>query len=563
MSQHDFGELRGLLEQRPSVVAFENLLYFLDYHAKRDGSGRVRREWLPYAFERLAQSWPDATRECPKKLLERYESGEAFWAPLVRSLNFERERLAKKRTERILAATHMKDVTHVNLRSCHVNWTQLEALAERAPFGQLDFLDFRKTSKIKRAEEEHLAAFFASNMLKGVRSLSFRDWMTLDVRGLDLFMDHFPLEGLERLNLDGGKAVISPRQFDRMLKTGKLYQLEELSFDNLGDLGMSTGMLGVLARHDGLSNLRKLTVSGCHTRDIEAFADATHFAHIEELHLRSIHDAYDAMVPLLTLKKLPALRKLTLHFTDVGLASDWDSRQQAMLDRIASSGAFEQLELLSLSFEHGLPDPTTLFTKGGERMCKLSTLRWDCRSYATTLEQRVAHLEHLVHGLAQVPFERLHGLHLGVAWHRSATWPDGALSVLKRSGWFAKLDTFTLACDGCDPEDVLALLGGEGAPMLRVMSPGMSLRDENLERFLERVDLSRLEVLGGLHDSKSLTRFIEALKEARDVWRVRCVLVPDDLLDVLGEDPFREEAIQDLGLWVAADTGERVAWFDL
>ena len=32
MSQHDFGELRGLLEQRPSVVAFENLLYFLDYH---------------------------------------------------------------------------------------------------------------------------------------------------------------------------------------------------------------------------------------------------------------------------------------------------------------------------------------------------------------------------------------------------------------------------------------------------------------------------------------------------------------------------------------------------
>lgn len=573
MTQERFGELRGMLEQKPSVAGFENLIYFIDFHSRREGHERVEREWLPYALSRLEQSWPDATRECPKELLEHYESGEALWCPMIRSLNFEGERLAKKRANRILESSHMGKVTHLCVRSSHINWEQLNALAERAPFGQLEFVDFRMVSKLKKSDEEHLIAFFSASMFKGVRSVSFREWRTLTVRGYDLFMKHFPLEGIRSLNLDGGKSVISPRQFERLLDTGRLYQLEELSFDNEGDLGMSTGMLSVLAKHEQLSSLRKLTVSGCHAKDMEAFVNARHFAELEELHLSSIHQAYDEVVSLLTLKSLPSLRHLTLHFTDVGLASGWREQQQEMLDQIASSGGFEQLESLSFCFEHGLPDPTKLFKEAGERFGGLVRFGWGCRDDDTTSTQRGKYIALVTQALSQVPLVRLKALRLDFSW-RKVTWHAGALRRLGEASWFEQLDALSLT--GSGSAELFDLLSASNAPMLRVLETGLDLfAGERLNTFLTHVDRSRLEVVSAPQEPEDFLRLVEVMSEEPSSWQVRRLLASPSLLDdvlshlieelegngPLDLNPLRAEHIKACGLWVSLDCLASDVWW--
>lgn len=79
--EHDFGELRSLLQQQPSWQVWRRLCELLDTPAWEEAAER----WLPYAADHLDREWPDAMRTWPERWWLRVRQPAAVM--LVRSFS--------------------------------------------------------------------------------------------------------------------------------------------------------------------------------------------------------------------------------------------------------------------------------------------------------------------------------------------------------------------------------------------------------------------------------------------------------------------------------------------
>lgn len=276
-----FGELRSMIERPSTTQNFTHLIYFIEQHLTSGATSReaIEAQWIPYLTDKLA-TWPDRTRECPRELLDGYESNEAVWAPLIRSVNFASEAFSKARHQRLLKATHMGEVTALDLSAVRLSWEQLEELIKGSPFGQLEAFAFRKT--LKKTDYPQLGALFASPLLAHVQALSFSRWDNIKSDVYDLLIEHFPLENLRELDLSGSR-IISPKRMKDLLQTGKLDELERLMFATLGSENLYDGMLATLAKYDKLSKLKELRINGGTAKDLDAFVKSNNFNSLQRL----------------------------------------------------------------------------------------------------------------------------------------------------------------------------------------------------------------------------------------------------------------------------------------
>ena len=493
MERSDFGELRGMLEQEPSVAGFENLIYFMEFHGSKGVSEQIRSEWLPYALARLEQSWPDATRECPKALLERYESGEALWCPMVRSLNFEGEGLAKKRTNRILAAKHMQGVTRLDLRSTRIKWEQLNEIAEAAPFGEIKHLAFRKSTRT--VEYEALGDFFASRMVSRVESLSFRGWGRIQSDVYTLLVKRFPLENLKVLDLSGPR-IISPKRLKELLDTGRLEQLEELYFRSDGSYSDYAGILEVLIEHGGLKKLRVLHVEGAQTKDLIALAQAACFESLEALILYRAQWDVGSLDAFVSSPYFPRLRHFVMECREEGLerveaacAANFFERLETLVVDVLSMG-IKELEGARAS----LQAVDTLLESGQLRGVKRFALSYPyfwSRSPLPEDEQR-AFLARQLERLGTMEFEGLEALCY------SADFRCGEVSlpeVFLRAGYLERLEELQVMGDVFKAGVLDALTDAPVDLRVKRLGLGFGFPVKEFERFVASEKFSFVEQL--------------------------------------------------------------------
>ncbi len=508
-----FGELRGLLEQVPSIGAFGNVVRFLEHHAQDEAKrAQIEAEWIPYALGKLQESWPDRTRECPQDLLEGYEANSVVWVPLVTSLNFEGQGLAQKRTARLLEATHMGAVTCLDLRSCRVKWEQLNDIADANPFGVLTYLAFRKSTK--SVDYQELSRFFASKMLSRVEHLSFRGWDKIKPDVYTLMTESFPLENLKVLDFCGSK-VISSRRLKELLDTGRLGQLEELYVEIDGGYKTHEGVLGELAKNESMSHLRVLSVTGVNAKDIKLFAKATHFESLEVLKLHGVKCAVEDEKRFWHSEHFPALRRCSIALED-----NHSERTRVLLN----SSFIEKLEMLFLSIslpyesygDESRLDELLACTQDIIRAPGLSGLKqfkleFFCGDFDSVGQEVLSEkFRPIFDTLRDVEFEQLQGLALCV--YASDSFDGGLLGGLVDAPYMSALEEFQLEGNVFTDVDVDILTTSKNIPAYRHLGLAFDLSKEAFQRLMDAGKLGRAESLRFFdYDDRQSTVIFEEL----------------------------------------------------
>lgn len=305
MSFAGFGEVRALLEQRPSTIVFGALMQRLGDLAARD-EDHVREVLLSYIHDKLA-GWPESARLCPKHRLREYESGEPVWCELVRALDYQDMKLEEDTVTKLLQVPGIEHITHLDLTATEISWAQLARLATSAPF-RLESFAMSRDAKI---DWDALDALFSSPMLSTTKRLSFRGWAKIRVDVYKHLAEHFPLENLRALDVSGG--AMSARKLGELVQTGRLDQLEEFYARTWTTEAFKPGMIGVLAQRASMQNLRVIDVAMCKAKELDALATAEHLSSLRELRFGTASELsrLDAVLRAPHLSKLESLSLFT------------------------------------------------------------------------------------------------------------------------------------------------------------------------------------------------------------------------------------------------------------
>ena len=468
---HDFGELRSLLERRPSAAAFDLVIQHLDAAAEED-LGRTRAEWLPHVEGRL-ERWPDATRLCPKHRLEEYEAGERVWCELVRAANYEGVSLSKKRMQALLDGPAFPKLTALDLRSANLKWDQLATLASEAPC-RLRAFGFRRVSKL---DMDTIDALFASEMLSTVESLTFRGWDKIKPDVYTHLAEHFPLEQLRELDLTGG--AVTSRSFKALLETDAVDGLEVLRAGAWVSDKSSPGLLALIAKRPAMRSLRVLHLNEVKPKEFAALADAEHLTSLRELRVDYTLEIAGTLA-LLECPHLAGVEDLRLNMK----REDRDVFMRAL----AVSPILEGLHSLHLSWygeepvgeERGEPLVALLSADAASSLRRLSI----CADSSGALNALVACSGDLS-GLRELMLTSVDGMPQRVV--------ESAASLFS-GDHFPELETFTLGSNSlmhalmkelcgsellvrlesfrpieCGEEDLVGLLGEEPLPNLKTL----------------------------------------------------------------------------------------------
>lgn len=483
---HDhFGELRHLVEQLPSPSAFENLVYFIEHRDSPSQRPQIEATWIPYLSDRL-ESWPDATRLCPKPLLERYESNSAVWGVLVRALDFEQEKLARTRTSRILKAKHMSKITSVDLRSTYIKWPQLVDFASSAPFGKLEHIAFRKGTK--GSDLEALGEFFSSKMLAEMSSLSFEGWSNINASVYDVLLEHFPVENLTKIDLSGLK-IISARRLKDLLDTGRFANLEEIEFRRHDSMG-SKGLFGTICQAKDLKKLRSIRGAWVKGQELITLSRADHLTHLEELHLSDLECTPEELEAALDAENLPALEHLSIGLSAGGKAVD--ERGKDLMRALGQSKLIRQVKTLSLSSNTHL-DLCAFLDAADHELDHLTHFSW--RPWCHGDDKLAPVVRDELRALAKTSFTQLIGLNLRFYSMHQAARDHNLCKELLAAPFFPQLQELQVLGQCFHPQDILRLTTDSRFPVLRVCGLESPLDATQWRTFLTQTELSRLEVL--------------------------------------------------------------------
>ena len=528
-----FGELRSMVERPATRHNFTHIISFIHHHqvAGSTSDEVITSQWLPYLSDRLA-SWPARTRECPRELLELYESNEAIWAPLVRSLNFASESFKKSRHERLRDATHMKQVTALDLSATRQSWDQIEELSKRSPFGQLEAFAIRKN--LKKSDYDQLAALFASPLLSQVEALSFARWDNIKSDVYDLLIEHFPLESLRELDLSGSR-IISPRRMKDLLQTGKLEALRRLVFATLGHEKFYDGMLSTLAKHDRLPQLEELRINGATSKDLDALTKSKSLTSLRQLKLSSweysmmfrFREVWKArhVSALLNATNLPSLTDVRIELFEEDITPALEAL--ASLDSSALTSLDLRLKwtMEGLTTEHERALQSLLTSPLSHQLERLSIELFYPRELSVDLADHALNVT--CQALGEANFEHLNALR--VLEHRGPhheTALSGVIAPLLSAPFFQGLVELQLLGEGFWDED-LAMLAekNQGFKGLGFDAPLSSRGLETLQTtgLLEQVEVLRL----GEFDTRS---WDEPLRDALNREELLALIFAHDAL---------------------------------
>lgn len=332
----DFGELRSLLDGMKTAEQFERLIALIEAGVEKFGRAMVEEQWLPYALEKLA-SWPADKRRCRRDMLRRLEQEDDLcWGPLVKTLDYELSPLTARRVKEIAQASHLANITHLDLTAASVNWYDLNELAQTAPF-RLESFALRKSTS-SGAKEKDLAPLFASPMLSDLRELALPGWSRFGASSMKVMLATLPLAKLERLDLHatgiGKSGLIS------LLKCKRFASLREL---HLGGLEFHHDkVLRAFEEVEGFESVRELSLF--HTKfkpsKLRPASELPFWTKLESLDLTgNTFDAAD-VAWLCDADDYPNLK--TLSFSSV----QWE---REALKELLGATCFEQVESLRLS----------------------------------------------------------------------------------------------------------------------------------------------------------------------------------------------------------------------
>ncbi len=306
-----FGDIRSLCENTPSRETFHILLECLNEASHSHPQEQIQQEWFPYIEQKL-DHWPAHNRSCPRQALQELEEGEFFCTPLIKSLDYTEDKIDQKRIDRLLAASHLEHITHLDLGACRrLKWPPLLKLAQNAPFSCLTAFAFCRNTK--EAEKAELAEFFSSPMLANVDTLSFADWNSIKAFTLDVLAKSFSIEQLKHLDLTG--CSLSRKRLQTLFDTGRLYGLETLILEKGGHDVDFAHAITDLANDSNFTSIKTLRVSGVTNTDMKALAQASHLSSLERLSIEmpTAEDELPSLLGSSTIKNLEHLSIITFN----------------------------------------------------------------------------------------------------------------------------------------------------------------------------------------------------------------------------------------------------------
>lgn len=220
-----FGELRSIVQQRPSAQAWEALCE----HLERWPSPELEQLALPYTLQYLAR-WPSAILVAPMRWLNRLTP----YAPLTlaRTLNILEAPISLEQARTLASNPHLRHIELIYLRANQLGDRGLEALLGGEHFLGLTSLSVHLNGL--RAASAHVITECA--YVGQLQELSFYGNRLRDQGVRQLVQS--PLHRLKRLELsanevkDGGAVAISQNS-----RLGALQTLD-LRRNQIGDLGV-------------------------------------------------------------------------------------------------------------------------------------------------------------------------------------------------------------------------------------------------------------------------------------------------------------------------------------
>lgn len=292
--------LRALAQSnRPSPALFGLLLHLVE----QDDADVTVDE-----LDRLLAGWPDACRVVPADRLEAFEDGAA-WTPLVRALSYKSSAIPKKRLAKLMEASHLDGITHLDLRSCRLKWAEQTALIQR--FTGLRSIALGRA--IGAGDLPVIEALWSTSALAKVSTLSFHGWDKIKTEVYEGLSKTFPLENLRTLDLGGHGKVINAKQLKALVDTGRLTGLETLVMDAGNSDKWHKGMVKVITTGPGLPGLKHLVLDGC---TAPALLDSPVLANLETLSLYVVKSKPDDLAKLVRASHLGALRSLRIDLSD-------------------------------------------------------------------------------------------------------------------------------------------------------------------------------------------------------------------------------------------------------
>lgn len=331
----NFGELRSVLDGSRTAAQFERLITLLEAGVERFGRGVVEEQWIPYASQKLA-SWPADVRRCRRELLRRLEQErDLCWGPLVKTLDYESSPLTTRRVKEIAQATHLANITHLDLSNASVSWDDLNELARTAPF-RLESFALRKSTS-SGARKEDLAPLFASSMLSGLRELALPGWARFGASSVKVMWATLPLAKLERLDLHA--TGIGKSGLVNLLKCEGFESLRTL---DLGALEFQHDkVLRAFEQARGLESVRVLNLNNTKLKPskLRPASELPCWTKLESLNLGRNAFEMEDVAWLCDVENYPNLTQLKLS------AKGWG--REALLELLGAK-CFGQLESLTL-----------------------------------------------------------------------------------------------------------------------------------------------------------------------------------------------------------------------
>lgn len=323
---HMFGELRSLLQQKPSADAWEQLCHFISEWSAEG----FEHDTLPYVLSHLA-SWPDELRTTPLRWREGLARGANLpFASIVRVLDARRMSLRNEDMLTMGRAPIMKHILGLDLSDNRIGWRGLNHLLEHAPPHKLEALALDRTG----IGNEGLKLLARSPTLSNLRVLSLSG-VHMAPSGLEALMQSEHLDALEALVLDDNNLN------DRHLASFA----SSRNFGNLRALFMANNPLRAhdtirIFRRTNISGVKVLDLSGCGLTESVATIITTHTG------LRQLE--------VLQLARNPALANLrafarTRALPNLRCLDAWgDSANQAHLTALITSGALPKLSQIAI-----------------------------------------------------------------------------------------------------------------------------------------------------------------------------------------------------------------------
>lgn len=277
----NFGDLRSLVHQSPSIEGFHHLLTLVEQFDPQQ-----QEQWVPYLDQQL-NTWPSHLRACPQDKLKDIEREPTTWTPLLRHLNYDSQYLTPARIQDLLGSTHLQHITHLDMSACRISWPELLLLAQQAPFDHLKAFTIRKSSS-SGADSDALEALFHSPMLGQLEYLSFYGWNGLRSIVIQLLEQAPFLNTLKTLDLSGCK--ISARRFKSLINQPAL-NLEAFII-SYQPAGVKPGQLSTIVKATNLTRLKHLDIADADADDIDALANAPRFQTLRHLRI-AVKDNYD------------------------------------------------------------------------------------------------------------------------------------------------------------------------------------------------------------------------------------------------------------------------------